>query len=60
MGSAIDVRVDQAKAASSKEPIAEIDVNDFQAARRSSKVKNFLAEALEYGKKLERDGRIQR
>jgi len=60
MGGAIDVRVDQAKAASSKEPIAEIDVNDFQAARRSSKVKGFLAEALEYGKKLERAGRIQR
>ena len=60
MGSAIDVRVDQAKAASSKEPSAEIDVKDFQAARRSSKVKSFLSEALEYGKKLERDGRIQR
>lgn len=57
---AIDVRVDETKEASSKEPIAEIDVKDFQAARRSSKVRSFLAEALEYGKKLEHAGRIQR
>jgi hypothetical protein len=53
MGSSIKVRVDEGKASDSK-----IDLQDFQAAQRDPKVKAFLAEASEYGKKLKKENRV--
>ena len=60
MGTAINVRVDQEKASRSKKPIAEIDLDEFQKARQNAKVNEFLDESAEYGKQLEKDGRIKR
>jgi hypothetical protein len=60
MGTTTEVSIDQEKIAAAKEPVAEIPLDEFQAARRDPKVKTFLKNAKEYGKRLEREGRIHR
>lgn len=37
-----------------------IDLQEFQQARRDRRVKSFLREAMEYGRKLDREARIRR
>lgn len=60
MGTTVEVSIDQAKAAGSIEPTVEIGLDEFQAARRDPRVKDFLREARAYGKRLDREGRIHR
>jgi hypothetical protein len=60
MGAPVAVSIDKEKIAASNKPVAEIELDEFQAARRDPQVKELLREAREQGKKLEREGRIRR
>lgn len=56
MGTALKVTIDETKAAAHDE-ILEVDVDEFQEARRDPRVLGFLEEAKRYGERLEREGR---
>lgn len=56
----VDVDIDQSKAACQPgEVVAEIDLDDFQEARRDPRLQAFLAEARAYGEQLEQAGRSE-
>lgn len=57
MGVTLQVPVKVAESKDTSDAVLEVELDEFQAARKDPKVKHFLEDAADYGAKLEAEGR---